>query len=326
MKRRYDTLRILRAQAVGKIRLGIFSVAMFALSSAIMILSLSAMSAHFAYASVKTVPLPPKRPNILSASPAYIKQLMARSGHASGVYDDAFSYSDSSYEDEKNYSEDDYLLVFEDDYVSLQNVDSQSLLPMLDNESEKDYVAYHSPVASKHNIPVPGHKPSYGSDSLVQRVEDFSDNPSSVQMSRIAPAAGDNETVANDKKDININAVRQPIISSKVNDNETALVSFTLEPEQVSLDPAMKGFLLEHAVKMFKDDSGLRMEIHAYASAEEGQIYSDVRRSLARALEVRSFLLEQNIDPSRLKLTPFGQDSGDTINNRIDLLFISSRH
>ena len=305
---------------MGKVCLGLFSVAMFVLSCVMMTLYFSAMSAHFAYASSKTVPIPPRRPDVLSASPAYIKHLMEQNRHIS----DTDNFSDNS--------EDEYILVSEDDYVSLQNVDSQTLLPMLSDEPEQISVAPKpAQKIAKQDIPIPEHKPNYSSNSVAQRIEDFSDNPSSVKMSEIAPATGETTIDRSDvaKSELenqkDIDAVRQPITSSKTTGNETALVSFTLEPEQVSLDTAMKNFLLEHAVKMFKDDPGLRMEIHAYASVEEGQTYSDVRRSLARALEVRSFLLEQNIDPSRLKLTPLGQDNNNTTDNRIDLLFIASR-
>lgn len=191
-------------------------------------------------ASAKAVPIPPKRPDVMSASPAYIRELM-------GQGDDLF---------------------------------------LDENFYEEEFEA---------------------------QMEDFSDNPSSVELTFIEPE------VAGTYSDT---PVRQQIIQSQNNEREKALVSFTLTPEQISLDPNLSGFLLEHAVGMIKNDPEVRLEIHAYASKEKRQQYSDVRRSLARALEVRSFLLEQNIDPSRLKIMPMGQDIDNTIDDRIDLLFI----
>lgn|GEM_PF-2349612 len=316
MKNRHAASRPFRFWGMGKIRLGLFFIAFVTLSSFVALLVISAMSAHFAYASAKSVPIPPKRPDVMSASPGYIRQLMAR--------DSLESAYGGSYEVEK--------------MASLQNTDSQMLSEMLDNGSggSNSYVDYnyddiaYSPEITDTGIPIPGRKPSYGADSLVQRIEDFSNNPSSVQLTLVEPEAGGDYSASHSSgEDYKVasasGVVLQPIVDSSQRDSEKALVSFTLDPDQVSLDPNLKNFLSEHAVKQFKDDPNLRLEIQAYASTEDEQAYSDVRRSLARALEVRSFLLEQNIDPSRLKITPMGQDVDNVTDDRIDLLFIVSK-
>ena len=271
----------------------------------------------------------------MSASPSYIRELIARNKHANSylnVYDDAFSFEGKQEGFEDNYEAE--LL------SSLQDVDSQDLAKALDDEEqESEYyveekengredINYVSRI-TRSGIPIPGRKPAYGADSAVQRIEDFSDNPSSVQLAFIEPEAGGHTSDAYPPNSMMLeavsDAVRQPIMKPDEQDQEKALVSFTLNPDQVSLDPNLKDFLLDHAVNTFKSDPKVRLEIHAYASTENGQEYSDVRRSLARALEVRSFLLEQNIDPSRLKITPMGQDNDDTTDDRIDLLFIAPR-
>jgi len=323
VKNRQAASRPFRFWGMGKIRLGLIFIAFVSISSVIALLAISAFSTHFAYASAKTVPIPPKRPNVMSASPAYIKQLMATRGGYDDVYDDAFSY-DSSYDGyEEEYRE--------EKVASLHDAYPQLLSDSFDDGYDEDYSfdsIYLSEI-SEGGVPIPGRKPSYGAQSDVQRVEDFSDNPSSVELAFVSPQAGGNYSdAASDDYYTDASAseaVRQPIVNRTQKDNEKALVSFTLDPEQITLDPNLKEFLLDHAMKQFKSDPDLRLEIHAYASTEDEQEYSDVRRSLARALEVRSFLLEQNIAPSRLKITPMGQDTDNVADDRIDLLFIVSK-
>ena len=66
----------------------------------------------------------------------------------------------------------------------------------------------------------------------------------------------------------------------------------------------------------------MSMQIHAYATPVDNTEYSDVRLSLARALEVRSFLIKHDVDPTRLKLSPLGADDKNNSDDRIDLVFI----
>ncbi|MGH1376857.1 MAG: OmpA family protein [Alphaproteobacteria bacterium] len=104
---------------------------------------------------------------------------------------------------------------------------------------------------------------------------------------------------------------------------EKALVSFSIPAKQVKLDESLQNFLQTYALKLFNDNPDLNMEIHAYATPVEGEKHSDVRISLARALEVRSFLIDKKIAPSRLKLQPNGQDKSNSNDDRIDIIFIA---
>ncbi|MGH1378319.1 MAG: OmpA family protein [Alphaproteobacteria bacterium] len=105
---------------------------------------------------------------------------------------------------------------------------------------------------------------------------------------------------------------------------ETTLVSFALQPDQISLDKNLQYFLEKHALDILNQDENINIHINAYATPISGEEYSDVRISLARALEVRSFLIERNINANRLKLTPFGYASKSSTKNRIDLIFTAT--
>jgi len=68
-------------------------------------------------------------------------------------------------------------------------------------------------------------------------------------------------------------------------------------------------------------DSKIKLDIQAYAETKNGDSNSNVRLSLARALEVRKYLMKQGVSPSRLKLSAIGRDEDSTNKNRIDLVF-----
>ncbi len=185
----------------------------------------------------ETIPIPKKRPTILSVSPAYIEELRNRGRVA--------------------------LLPLPDEAI----IDEETLEP---KPVEPIMMA---------NIPVPSHKPLFNN---------------------IEPSSGGNN----------------------IHQNETTIVSFTLMPEQISLDENLEDFLKTEAIDLFNNNKNLKMEIHAYATKTEGQPYSDVRISLARALKVRSFLIDNNVLPSRLKLKH--ADKNENNSDRIDLIFIET--
>lgn len=120
---------------------------------------------------------------------------------------------------------------------------------------------------------------------------------------------------------------RKPIVKpaetpkDKKVSSEARLISFALKSDQIDLDPSLEQFLLDHVVKLSQNNPTLNIEIQAYATPEDEQEHSDMRRSLARGLEVRRFLLSNDISPSRLTLSAMGQDKSNKSDNRIDLLF-----
>lgn len=245
-------------------------------------------------AQAQSVPIPRKRPNVLSVSPAYIKELRERDKNSQtrSLEESLDSIMPSAHSE--------FIDDGEDYNKSMDDIDADDLLSALEDRGVyRDNAAYSI-------TPIPQHKPSNSIYSVEVEIEDMQEEQLSSGSALLKNSVDDAQEGAE-------------------TGNEAALISFALNPDQVVLDENIKQFLLKHAVKMFKRDPNLTMEIHAYASSEENKEFSDVRRSLARALEVRSFLLEQDIDPSRLKLTPFGQDKDKLSDDRIDLLFIASQ-
>ena len=164
---------------------------------------------------------------------------------------------------------------------------SNNLESNLVNISTEDLVGIldDKPPMRRHHIPTPKHKPK--------------------NFNNLEPSASNS--------------------SNKTDSLETTLVSFTIKPEQIGLDKNLEFFLKKHAINLFNRDKNLKMKILAYATEIEGQPHSDVRISLARALEVRSFLIKNNIPPSRIKLSPEGKGKINENGDRIDLIFIKDK-
>ncbi len=234
------------------------------------------------FADDETIPIPRKRPAIMSVSQSYIDALMARKTATTSKIDNEQALS-KELNDTTPSAPADSDFVFDDDgeYSEIENIDVNDIIFSLDNNIEQDkQVAMNENIIDEF-IPVPSHKP-------------------------VVLASATNSL---------------PIQST----GKKALISFTLEPDQIDLDSELKQFLVDYAIGMFKSNQSLKMEIYAYATPEDGQEYSDVRRSLARALEVRRFLLKHNIQASQLKIIPVGLDPKNKANNRIDLVFITPK-
>lgn len=206
------------------------------------------------------IPIPSRRPDVMSVSPAYIEELRNREKQ---------QVSPPISEHHVLQSTSQGMILDEDGMTTLATIDGADLFNIL------------APISiATVLIPTPPHKPS-------------------------------------------LNEMIEP--TAQEEDQETTLVSFTLKAKQVSLDKNLRFFLEKHAVRILNENKKLEIQIHAYATPIEGEAYSDVRISLARALEVRSFLIDKNIEASRLKLTPLGHNGKNNSNDRIDLIFIDRK-
>ncbi len=230
--------------------------------------------------SAETIPIPPKRPAVMSVSQAYIDSLMQRDT-VPATEDDQSAEILNDISPSAPAGEGDFIFDDEGGFSEIEDINAQELLLSIENSLIEDTeieVESNDSIIDEF-VPIPIHKPL-----------------------KLASLANPYSKKANDEK---------------------ALISFMLEPDQIDLDNSLKEFLVDYAIGMFRSNQDLMMEIYAYATPEDNKDYSDVRRSLARALEVRRFLLGHNIQASRLKIIPVGLDDKNKTDDRIDLLFVS---
>lgn len=103
-------------------------------------------------------------------------------------------------------------------------------------------------------------------------------------------------------------------------EDEQTTVSFTLKPKDIALTDDIIVFLKDHTLRLFIENPDMLMEINAYATSIENEKNSSIRISLARSLEVRKWLMENGISPSRLKLNTNREQSDIESDDRIDLI------
>lgn len=101
----------------------------------------------------------------------------------------------------------------------------------------------------------------------------------------------------------------------------TTLISFSMPKSELTLDDNLKSFLKDHALRMLKNDDHLLLEIQSHATAPVGKDEDKSRIALARALETRQFLMDNKINPKRVKIRPLPQSSKEDPDDRIDLIF-----
>ncbi len=250
------------------------------------------MPITFSFADEGNVPIPPVRPDIMNVPRSYIDQLMANEG--------------------------------------LPNLN-------LNKKPEQRYIE----LLNEIDPSAPPHNGDFifddKDDEYDDEIESLNEQEAFFSIENHNFKDSDNvktSSITNDKiiDDIIPIPIHKPTIlasaqktASLETSGKKALISFTLNPDQIDLNDNLKRFLIDHAISMFKNDQNLRMEIYSYATLDDKSEYSDIKKSLARAMEVRRFLLGHNIKASRLKIIPIGLDQENRTSNRIDLLFIVSK-
>ncbi len=86
------------------------------------------------------------------------------------------------------------------------------------------------------------------------------------------------------------------------------------------LDTQSQNKLL-NIVKLLDEDSDRKLLVRGYASGENGSKTDALDKSLTRVSEVRSFLMEQGVRPTRVMVRALGQETDRKPLDRVDLVF-----
>jgi hypothetical protein len=99
------------------------------------------------------------------------------------------------------------------------------------------------------------------------------------------------------------------------------IVSLGYLPGISQLPEKLKPDLEEEIDSRRKGKRGVRIEIQAYASGTDNSQSSARRISLARALELRSFMIAMNIDPRSIDIRALGDNTDIKPTDRVDIVF-----
>jgi len=294
--------------------------------------------------SERGVPIPPRRPQVMKVSPSYIEELRSRNDETtrhSGQDELQLRDTDSMSDDEGLKNSNDAVPLLEESDLDPQTALS-SLLPLPETSLEPDHKdlpeiqaagtffddAPMRPVLpsvisqelkpSINQLPLPPTLPERRLSQISKERLVHSQDKLAMQLSHPGRleilAALDPNSIAPASGNMNNNETK--------NQNSEAIISFALKPEQLRIDKAIETFLRDHALDMFKKNKSLKMEIQSYATPIDGDVYSPIRISLARALEIRRFLIDKGISPSRLRLKTMTEIDGVSQDDRIDLILI----
>ncbi|MBW7912050.1 MAG: OmpA family protein, partial [Alphaproteobacteria bacterium] len=78
---------------------------------------------------------------------------------------------------------------------------------------------------------------------------------------------------------------------------------------------------LVNIIPHLRESKARRLAVHAYASGEDGSKTSARRISLSRALAVRSFLMDNGVEPTRVDVRALGLETDRKPLERVDLVF-----
>ena len=81
---------------------------------------------------------------------------------------------------------------------------------------------------------------------------------------------------------------------------------------------------LDGIISQLASNKDMRVAVLAYASGTPDQASQAKRTALARALAVRSYLLEHNIAPDRMDIKPLGNKAGSGVPDRVDIVLQKS--
>lgn len=115
----------------------------------------------------------------------------------------------------------------------------------------------------------------------------------------------------------------EPAVEQEI---ETAFFMPTLDDMSLVYNGAEKDLSddlkqqLSPVVSQMKDDANMRLQLRSYAASTDGSESSARRISLARAIELRKYMLDQGIDATRIDVRALGNLTDTTPANRIDMV------
>lgn len=111
-----------------------------------------------------------------------------------------------------------------------------------------------------------------------------------------------------------------PQPSSQSASGDTTRIAFPGGQSQLPGDAAAK---LDPVIAKLKEDSGLRLQLMAYANGDQDGANKARRLSLSRALAVRAYLIDNDIASTRMDVRALGNRADDGPADRVDLVVIN---
>ncbi len=163
-------------------------------------------------------------------------------------------------------------------------------------------------IYSEWGVPIPPYKP-YAVTERYYRAHSMPAVPRAEVLVKNIPA----NTKAKTKSDIEKVVPEIP---------KGPLISLTFAPGGKDLSPGHKQTLNTRITTELKQNSQKRVQIRAYSHSTTKGLTSARRLALERALNIRRFLIDNNIEPHRMDIRAFGQTT-DGATDRVDMMIVN---
>jgi outer membrane protein OmpA-like peptidoglycan-associated protein len=111
----------------------------------------------------------------------------------------------------------------------------------------------------------------------------------------------------------------KPVYAPKAVSTADLTLEFDRTAESLSTAAQSK---LKNIIAHMNADTAAKLQVRAYATGDDGSKASARSKSLTRATEVRSFLMDNGIKPTRVIVRALGQETDRKPLDRIELTFV----
>jgi len=137
------------------------------------------------------------------------------------------------------------------------------------------------------------------------------------------PAAGGDEMAKADIKDITAKMVPRPPPQEKY---EEDYISMPFQAGKDALDDGTLAVMQENVLTQLQNNPSWRIQIQAFASPTDEGSSSARRLSLARALAVRTWLMDKGIEAGRMDVRALGMQTDRNPADRVDLIIFDPKN
>lgn len=269
--------------------------------------------------SVKMPPIPPRRPAKQKASESFVAEARAKNipreikpADASGFPMPAIPALPVKMENlpEKKTAVTDKL------EAQLLRADRDAILKTVENIADQR----ENKAVKSENFPA-----AVAANDLKKTMSEPYIRKKSMPDITVEPAAGGGEIAKTDikAKDITAKMVPRPPPQEK---HEEDYISMPFQAGKDALDDGTLALMQESILKQLQNNPSWRVQIQAFASPTDEGSSSARRLSLARALAVRTWLMDKGIEAGRMDVRALGMQTDRNPADRVDLIIFDPKN
>lgn len=209
--------------------------------------------------------------------------------------------------------------------ISSSNTQPESINITSTTPSQQSLQAVN--ITSGRNTPQPkelAKKTAKKDDTEIQNIDSFTAGNKPIEQPLESISSGTEfEISVNGTEQVAEALAVQPDveIASLTSEDHVTLV---YEPGETTMNSTNTNMINEEILGILAEKSEIRMKIESFATSTDTSVNNARRIALSRALSIRSYLLENGVEPQRLNIKALGDQTNKSPKDRIDLIFINN--